>query len=296
MTQTGWLKSAFLTIWLAGLGLAGLHTGYLFYSQVWPWQHLPLLLGLMLPLLFFASLYWRRQARIGPYLTGWSALMAAGFIATSLQNLRPFNRLAMAYGLWAYLGWLAYQRWYSFLDRQPSASLKLGLPLPDFKLETPGGQQLSSLVFNQQAALWLFYRGAWSALCVNQIRELAALYRQINRQGVAIILVSGQSQRQTRRLAKRFDVPFTFLRDPDLKAARQLGLYHQHALPLGLQLLGHASDAYYPTAMISDAQGLIRYLDQSENDRDRPDPQLFLQTLQQMQQMQPGAAAQTSEV
>lgn len=285
-------KSLFLSAWLLGLCLAFLHSGYLFWTEIWPWQHLPLLLTLGLPLLFIASLYRQRQRQNASTATVWSALMALGFIATSLQNLRPFNRLAMAYGLLAYVGWLVYQRWYSYLDRQTSSVLAPGSPLPAFMLETPRGHALSSLVFNQQPAIWLFYRGSWSPLCVAQMHDLAAIYRQINQQGVAIILVSGQSQRQTQRLAKRFEVPFTFLRDPDLKAARQLGLYHQNALPLGLQVLGHNSHAYYPTVMISDSQGIIRYLDQSEHDRERPDPQVLLQVLQQMQ---PAALAQETK-
>ncbi len=275
-------KSLFLSVWLLGLSAAFGHGLYLLSAQIWSWRDLPLLLSLALPLIFIGSLYWRRQRHRNPYLTSWSALMALGFITTALQNLRPFDYVSMAYALWAYFGWLAYKRWYSFLDRQPSPVLAVGSSLPEFSLETPGGQQLSSRVFKNQPAIWLFYRGSWCPLCVAQIHEMAALYRQINQQGVAIILVSGQSQKQTQGLAQRFDVPFTFLRDPDLAAARELGLYHKWALPLGMQALGHASDAYYPTAMITDGQGLIRYLNQSENYRERPDPQVFLETLKQM--------------
>lgn len=284
-------KSLFLTLWLLGLSAASLHSLYLFATQIWPWQHLALLVTLGLPLLFLGSLYWLQQAR--PRLTAWSAIMALSFIAVSLQNLRPFNKLALAYALWAYLGWLAYQHWYAFLDHKPGSVLAVGLSLPDFSLVTPRGQHLSSLVFKQQAAIWLFYRGAWCPFCTAQIRELAGFYRQINQQGVAIMLVSGQSQRKTQALAKRFDVPFTFLSDPELQAARQLGLYHPHALPIGLQLLGHSRDAYYPTVMISDRQGIIRYLNSSEDYRQRPDPQVFLRVLQQMQET---PAAQTAEI
>jgi len=215
-------------------------------------------------------------------LTGWSALIALGFIATALQSLRPFALLPMVYALWAYLGWLVYKRWYSFLDRQPSPVLSVGKALPEILLETPRGQRLSSLVLKRQPAIWIFFRGSWCPLCVAQIKSMAAVYRQINQQGVAIILVSGQSPKQTQRLARRFDVPFTFLRDPDLAAARELGLYHQNALPLGMQVLGHASDAYFPTVLITDDQGVIRFIDQSENYRQRPDPAVLLPYLGQL--------------
>jgi len=47
-------------------------------------------------------------------------------------------------------------------------------------------------------------------------------------------------------------------------------------------VLGHASDAYFPTVLITDDQGVIRFIDQSENYRQRPDPAVLLPYLGQL--------------
>lgn len=236
------------------------------------------------PLAFIASLYLRPQARTSEKLTGFTAVTALFFCLTVIQNIRPFDILPVAYALCAYLGWMAYKKWYSHLERPHTPELAVGKVLPEFVLETPRGQRLSSRVFMQQKAIWLFFRGNWCPLCMAQINEMAQLYRELSQKKVAIILVSGQSHKKTQALAKRFEVPFTFLIDKDFAASKQLGLYHPHGLPTGLQVLGFDSDTIYPTVLITDNSGVICFADQGDNYRVRPEPALFLQVIEEMEQ------------
>ena len=63
------------------------------------------------------------------------------------------------------------------------------------------------------------------------------------------------------------------------KVARQLGLVHEGGLPLGLQVLGFDGDTVLPTVIVTDASGLILFLDATDNYRGRPEPATFLRVL-----------------
>ncbi|MFQ5436081.1 MAG: hypothetical protein ACE5FD_14505, partial [Anaerolineae bacterium] len=79
------------------------------------------------------------------------------------------------------------------------------------------------------------------------------------------------------------DVPFRFLVDPGNRAARQLGLAHENGLPMGFQVMGYDSETVFPTVIITDADGIIRFADLTNNYRIRPEPQTFLYVLDELE-------------
>ena len=92
-------------------------------------------------------------------------------------------------------------------------------------------------------------------------------------------MISGQPHEKTEALARRFDVPFRYWVDVDLRAAKRLGIFHAGATPLGFEVLGYDSDGVLPTAIVVDAEGTILLADQTDNYRVRPEPQTFLDVL-----------------
>lgn len=211
-----------------------------------------------------------------PTLT-WGA--AAGTILALLGVLGGGSRLALFYAGGVYLlGGLAYVYWYSRFGRGHSAQLAVGQLLPDFELEE-SGHRLQSHELRGRPAILLFFRGNWCPLCMAQIREIAVQYRELAARGVDILLISPQSDAHTRALSERFDVPFRYLRDPGLKAARALGILHQDALPVGMSPLGYGTDSVLPTVVVIDAEGRIRFADETDNYRVRPEPATFLRVL-----------------
>ena len=110
-------------------------------------------------------------------------------------------------------------------------------------------------------------------------RDEAFRDRELEASGATVALISPQPLSEHRKLVKKFDIPLLFLRDPDNKAAKQLGILAPWGTPMGMQLLGYASDTVLPTVIICDAHGTILYSDLTDNYRIRPEPTEFLQVL-----------------
>ena len=70
-----------------------------------------------------------------------------------------------------------------------------------------------------------------------------------------------------------------FFQDKNNSAASELGIIAPSGTPMGLQLLGYSSDTAMPTVIISDTDGEILFVDQTDNYRVRPEPELFLEVL-----------------
>ncbi|MEM8822091.1 MAG: redoxin domain-containing protein [Pseudomonadota bacterium] len=177
----------------------------------------------------------------------------------------------------AALAFLWYDFIYSDLGRTPSVTLRQGGPLPEFDVQNLDGAPVSSRDFLGGRTLILFYRGNWCPLCMAQVNELAARYRALSEMGVDVVLISPQPQTQTEALALRFDVDMKFLTDPDGQAAQSLQIAAPDGTPSGLTLFGYAKDTVLPTVIAIDAEGTIIYLDQTDNYRVRPEPDLFLE-------------------
>ena len=203
----------------------------------------------------------------GLCLTLWGAASGSGSTAAAL----------LATGSVA--GSFLYVFWYSRLGRRESELLEVGRELPEFSLENTEGERVAASDFRGSPAVYLFFRGNWCPLCMTQIKEVAARYREIAERGARVVLVSPQSHDKTRELARRFDVPFDFLVDPGGRAVRQLGIEHEGGLPAGMRMLGYAEDTVLPTLVVTDASGKIVFSDQTDNYRVRPGPETFLRAL-----------------
>jgi peroxiredoxin len=189
--------------------------------------------------------------------------------------LSPPVVVAAAVGL---LGSALYLFWYSRFAPPGRVVLTTGAQLPDFELREGGAIVRSGDVVGQ-AALWMFYRGNWCPLCMAQIREVAAQYRELAARGVQVIVVSPQPESHTAVLARKFDVPMRFMTDSGNAAARTLGILEENGLPAGMQVLGYDSDVPRPTVFITAPGGRLIYCDLSENYRVRPEPAEFLAVL-----------------
>lgn len=180
-------------------------------------------------------------------------------------------------------GHLVYVFWYSTLDRTLSSLLHVGSALPPLVFETAGRKVVTTADLRGRPALLLFYRGNWCPLCMAQIKEIAAQYQRLAER-VDVVLVSPQPHENTAELAARFEVPFRFLVDPGNRAARALGIDAPGGLPLGFGLLGYDEDTVLPTVVLIDEHGVIRFVDQTDNYRVRPDPSTFLAILDGLRQ------------
>lgn len=162
--------------------------------------------------------------------------------------------------------------------RTTPAQLRPGEPLPDFRAVDEQGDPVRSVELHGAPAVLLFVRGNWCPFCSRQVRDLTQHYRDIVDLGARLILVTPKPLETTRRVAEFFKVEFNFWLDDDLAVTRQLGLLQESGVPKDYRG-EYGTDTIWPTALVVDAAGIIRYTNLSKHISDRPDPKILLREI-----------------
>jgi peroxiredoxin len=205
---------------------------------------------------------------IGVVLAGWAWFYQDASIGAP----------ALATASW--IGFLLYAYWFStFGRRQSRARFIVGGKLPYFTVRDIDGANVTSTQLTGKPTILIFYRGNWCPLCMAQIKELVARYKEISALGIRVAMIAPQPHGNTVELARKFDVKFDFLTDEGNAAARALGIENLNGLPLGMQMLGYDSDSVLPTVIITDRNGEIVWTHETDNYRIRPEPDLYLDVL-----------------
>ena len=203
-----------------------------------------------------------------------AVLSAYGFMHEGAVDFAPL--IAAAIGL---VGFFLFDFWYSTFGRRIGDRLLVGEKLPSFSLEDPDGTVINSESLLGQPLLLMFYRGNWCPFCMGQVREITERYRELIDRGVKVVLVSPQPPDITRRVADIFRVPFLFLVDRELSAARALDILQKNGVPPGPTAKKFGPDTVLPTVIITDPDGRILFTDQTRNFRVRPEPKIFFRVL-----------------
>jgi len=162
--------------------------------------------------------------------------------------------------------------------RPVPAVLRRGQPLPDFRAVDEEGNPVRSTELHGTAAVLLFVRGNWCPFCSAQVENLSAHYKDVVDLGARLILITPKPLETTRRVAKFFEVEFEFWLDDDLTITRQLGLLLKSGVPDDSQK-EYGVDTIWPTALVIDPNGVIRYTELSKFISDRPKPETLLREL-----------------
>lgn len=269
-TIKSWYVSLYFTAMFVISGF-GLFQAYSTAALI-PW--LPVALTAIPGAAFVSVLFLSNISRTGRHIV-WVQVPMWLAAAATLATTREALPLALAAA--SVTATLLYIYWYSQLNRPTSNSIVLGQALPAIELEGPNRSVVTNADFAGKPALLMFYRGNWCPLCMAQIKEIADLYKELDRRGVQVAMISPQSHSNTEGLAKKFDVPFKFLVDRDNKVASTLEILHKNGVPLGM--LGYDDDAPYPTVIILDAEGKVAFADMTDNYRVRPEPDVFLKII-----------------
>ncbi len=124
----------------------------------------------------------------------------------------------------------------------------------------------------------IFVRGNWCPFCSRQVKNLTGYYKDIVDLGAKLILVTPKPLETTQRVAEFFDVEFEFWLDESLAATRDLGLLLESAVPKD-HYPEYGSDTIWPTSLVIDTQGVIRYVELSKHIIDRPNPKTLVREL-----------------
>jgi peroxiredoxin len=159
--------------------------------------------------------------------------------------------------------------------------LRPGKPLPEFRAFDEQGNPMRSAQLAGSPAVILFVRGSWCPFCNSQVENLTAWYKDIVDMGARLIIVTPKPLETTRRVARFFEVEFDFWLDESLEAAEKLGLLHRSAVPTAFRS-EYGSDTVWPTALVVDGSGIIRYTGLSKHISDRPDPEVLVGVLRKL--------------
>jgi peroxiredoxin len=201
-------------------------------------------------------------------------------LAVSAWFYQSANMLAPSLAIAAWIGFLFYAYWFStFGGRQPSMKLIVGTKLPHFTVRDANNKSITSAQLTGKPSILIFYRGNWCPLCMAQLKELVARYKEISALGIRVAIISPQPHDNTVALAKKFDVKFDFLTDEGNAAARALGIENRNGTPMGMQMFGYENDTVLPTVVITDRDGKIVWTHETDNYRIRPEPDVYLDVL-----------------
>jgi peroxiredoxin len=292
------IKSLFIGLFpMFAMGISGYGIYHLVFSGmdlIWLGAVL-----ITLPILLFISriMMFKNMARTSshfPLLTlivilglGISIYGYSASVFSPLDNAESnnFNTVSFALAGTGFVFFMLYNFWYSSLGREINPILRVGHPLPAFKVTDTQGTSVHSDSFKGTPTIYIFFRGNWCPLCMAQIKEVTSKYRELTSLGAKVVLCSPQPEKNTQALADKFDVPFIFLTDVGNHAAQTLRLEMKNGLPAGMEMLGYDKDTVYPTVIITDKKGIIIYCDMTNNYRIRPEPDAFIKVLSENAQL-----------
>ena len=156
--------------------------------------------------------------------------------------------------------------------------LRPGRPLPDFSAVNEQGDPVRSTELVGSATVILFVRGGWCPFCTEQVESLTRHYKTIVDLGAKLIFLTPKPLQTTRRVAEFFEVEFDFWLDDSLAVTRQLGLLLEKGVPDHYRK-EYGEDTVWPTAIVVDRAGIIRYTALSKQLSDRPDPAVLVNEL-----------------
>ena len=160
-------------------------------------------------------------------------------------------------------------------------ALRPGYSLPDFAVADESGNPIRSVQVIGSPTVMLFVRGNWCPFCTSQVKDLTKHYKDIVDLGAKLVFVTPKPLETTRRVAEFFEVEFDFWLDDKLAAANKLGLVMPAGVP-GDHQKEYGEDTVWPTALVIDAAGIIRFAKLSRFVIDRPDPLELLTELRRL--------------
>lgn len=276
------LKSIFIPNYMMAIMGVASYAGWMLYQGDNPlaWG------GVMLttaPILLVISILmiFKNVARTSAHFPLPNSLGAIGVVMALLAWFyQDANVLAPELAIGSWIGFLIYAFWFStFNGRQHSMKLIVGTKLPHFTVLDVDNKTITTAQLSDKPSILIFYRGNWCPLCMAQLKELVARYKEISALGVRVAMISPQPHSNTVELAKKFNVKFDFLTDIDNSAARTLGIENLNGTPMGMQMFGYDNDTVLPTVIITGKDGKIVWTHETDNYRIRPEPDIFLEVL-----------------
>lgn len=129
--------------------------------------------------------------------------------------------------------------------------MEIGINAPDFTLPDQNGNLVRLSDFFGKKVVLYFYSKDNTPGCTRQACAFAAAYEGFRTENVAVIGISKDSVASHMKFAKKYDLPFILLADPDLQVIQAYGVWQEK------KLYGKVSMGVVRTTFLIDEQGKI---------------------------------------
>ena len=174
------------------------------------------------------------------------------------------------------------------------AALNVGAKAPAFSLKDSTGKLVESKTLLKEGNLVLvFYRGAWCPFCNTYLHKLQGRLTDITAAGGKLVAVSVENPNASMAIAKKNEVQFTVLSDPNLDVARQFGIVYQLPPETDTKYKSYGIDLAKQNAMqkpelplsatyIIDKKGKIVYAFLEPDYKKRAEPDVIIENLKKL--------------
>lgn len=179
-------------------------------------------------------------------------------------------------------------------EQAAKTALTVGAKAPEFELKDSNGQLVKSKDLLKQGSVVLtFYRGSWCPFCNTYLRKLGQRNADIKAVGGQIVAISVENPDASLAVAKKNDVLFPVLSDPNLDVARKFGIVYQMPPDTDERYKKNGLDVAKHNAMpkpelplavtyIIDKKGKIAYAFIETDYRKRAEPDVIIENLKKL--------------
>ena len=216
----------------------------------------------------------RAEERRTPALLAAASAIACGLLAFSRG---PGTAGGIAAGVAVALGCVFVLSRLSGRQARRTPHVAVGGPILDFSALDADGKPFALSSLKGRPFLLKFFRGHWCPYCVAELRRWEELRPELDARGIAIVTVSAETPEKLRAGRGKHGLAATLLADPDLAVTKQYGLVNWKGLsPGGLAHLP------IPTAILVDAEGVVRWIDQAADYQVRSHPDRVLAAIRRL--------------
>jgi peroxiredoxin len=158
--------------------------------------------------------------------------------------------------------------------------VKIGDSIIPFQSTSAQGHAFSQEDLKNKRILLKFFRGSWCPYCSRELTMFDEMQSDFNKYNVEVIALSGDSVEEAMAHIKRDNLGLKLLADPQLDVVKKYGVEHHKALGADSQDVMTVFDLPFPklnqlkfksmsipTSLLIDENGIIRWIDQSEDYR-----------------------------
>ena len=206
-----------------------------------------------------------------------------------MKNRNVFGILALV--LTASLATAAQMANFVSADDAAKKALTVNAKAPSFELKDSTGKLVSSKDLLKQGNMVLvFYRGSWCPFCNTYLHKLQGRLTDITAAGGKLVAVSVENPDASMAIAKKNEVQFTVLSDPNLDTARKFGIVYQMSPETDKMYISHGLDVAKHNAMenpelplaatyIINKKGEITYAFIETDYKKRAEPDVIIENL-----------------